>query len=64
MPVRVVFGQRGETVMVQSRQCDVAVIGGGIAGLGFAIWLKKERPQTSIAVLEKAPSPRSRSGNH
>jgi Kef-type K+ transport system membrane component KefB len=57
MPVRVVFGQRGETVMVQSRQCDVAVIGGGIAGLGFAIWLKKERPQTSIAVLEKAPSP-------
>ena len=36
---------------------DVAVIGGGIVGLGFAIWLREQRPQTSIVVLERQPSP-------
>ena len=42
---------------VSNLHYDVAVIGGGMVGLGFAIELKKSRPQTSIIVLEKAASP-------
>jgi len=32
---------------------DVAILGGGLAGLSLAIQLLRERPQTSVAVLEK-----------
>ena len=32
---------------------DVAVLGGGLAGLTFAIQLKRQRPETSIVVLDK-----------
>ncbi|MGH2933589.1 MAG: NAD(P)/FAD-dependent oxidoreductase [Gaiellaceae bacterium] len=35
------------------RTCDVAVLGGGLAGLTLAVQLKQERPATSIVVLEK-----------
>ena len=36
---------------------DVAVLGGGLAGLTFAIQLKKARPDTSVLVLEKREGP-------
>ena len=36
---------------------DVAVLGGGLAGLTLAIQLKNHRPDTSIAVLEKREGP-------
>ena len=32
---------------------DVAILGGGLAGLTLAIQLKRQRPDTSVAVLEK-----------
>jgi flavin-dependent dehydrogenase len=36
---------------------DVAIIGGGLAGLTLAIQLKQQRPGTSVAVLEKRDGP-------
>jgi flavin-dependent dehydrogenase len=36
---------------------DVAILGGGLAGLTLAIQLKRLRPQTSIVVLEKREGP-------
>src|SRR3954449_2677884 len=36
---------------------DVAILGGGLAGLTLAIQLKKQRPETAIAVLEKREGP-------
>ncbi len=36
---------------------DVAIVGGGIAGLCLAVELKKKRPATSIVVLEKQKHP-------
>jgi flavin-dependent dehydrogenase len=36
---------------------DVAILGGGLAGLTLAIQLKRQRPDTSIAVLEKREGP-------
>ena len=36
---------------------DVAILGGGLAGLTLAIQLKRQRPDTSVAVLEKREGP-------
>ena len=36
---------------------DVAILGGGLAGLTLAIQLKRERPETSVVVLEKREGP-------
>ncbi len=38
-------------------QYDVVIVGGGLAGLSLAIQLKDERPQTSVAVLERGKYP-------
>lgn len=35
--------------------CNVAIIGGGAAGLSAAVFLKRESPALSVTVLEKAP---------
>src|SRR5262249_4086956 len=36
---------------------DVAIVGGGLAGLTLALQLKKARPATSILVIEKQKHP-------
>ena len=36
---------------------DVAILGGGLAGLTLAIQLKQTRPETSVVVLEKREGP-------
>jgi flavin-dependent dehydrogenase len=41
---------------------DVLVTGAGMAGLMYAIRLKKLRPETSITVLESAPEPKYKVG--
>jgi flavin-dependent dehydrogenase len=38
-------------------ECDVAILGGGLAGLTLAIQLKQMRPDTSVVVLEKREGP-------
>ena len=43
--------------MNRTEQPDVAILGGGLAGLSLAIQLKRERAGTSVVVLEKAPHP-------
>src|SRR5579859_3036895 len=40
-----------------SKQYDVAIVGGGLAGLTLALQLKKSRPATSILVVEKQKHP-------
>ena len=45
------------TVEVSSDPYDVAIIGGGQAGLTLALQLKKVRPATSILVIEKQKYP-------
>jgi flavin-dependent dehydrogenase len=43
--------------MSRADDFDVVVLGGGVAGLTAALQLKQERPQTSIAVVEKREHP-------
>src|SRR5918992_2860605 len=38
-------------------QYDVAILGGGLAGLTLALQLKRARPQTSVFVAEKRKGP-------
>lgn len=44
-------------VNTPAERYDVAILGGGLAGLTLAIQLKNERPETSIVVLEKREGP-------
>jgi flavin-dependent dehydrogenase len=48
-------GNKGEQVVRE--QYDVAILGGGIAGLTMALELKKTRPSISILVVEKQEHP-------
>lgn len=41
----------------ESRYYDVTVIGAGPLGLAFAMWVKQDRPETRIAVIEKRSAP-------
>src|SRR5947209_8077485 len=36
---------------------DVAILGGGLAGLSLAIQLKRQRPETSVLVTDKRAEP-------
>jgi flavin-dependent dehydrogenase len=50
--------QKRETaVAASSEQYDVAIVGGGMAGLTLALQLKKRRPAISILVVEKQQHP-------
>jgi flavin-dependent dehydrogenase len=40
-----------------AEEYDVAILGGGLAGLTLAIQLKRVRPETSVLVLEKREGP-------
>jgi flavin-dependent dehydrogenase len=40
-----------------SERHDVAILGGGLAGLTLALQLKRTRPETSVLVLEKRTGP-------
>jgi flavin-dependent dehydrogenase len=42
---------------VAAERYDVAILGGGLAGLTLAIQLKRQRPETTVAVLEKREGP-------
>jgi flavin-dependent dehydrogenase len=45
------------TTNATPEQYDVAILGGGMAGLTLAIELKKGRPETKIVVIEKSKHP-------
>ena len=42
---------------ILSAQYDVAILGGGIAGLTLALQLKKARPDLKLLVVEKQEHP-------
>lgn len=44
-------------VFAPAERYDVAILGGGLAGLTLAIQLKQTRPETSVLVLEKREGP-------
>jgi 2-polyprenyl-6-methoxyphenol hydroxylase-like FAD-dependent oxidoreductase len=41
----------------QSSHCDVAIIGGGLAGLSLALQLKQSEPELDVTVLERSVLP-------
>ncbi|MEO7019918.1 MAG: tryptophan 7-halogenase [Ktedonobacteraceae bacterium] len=45
------------TSEASTNQYDVAILGGGMAGLTLALQIKKTRPETSILVVEKQKHP-------
>ena len=55
--------ERGESIVEfaairpPADEYDVAILGGGLAGLTLAIQLKQMRPETSVVVLEKREGP-------
>ena len=49
----------GETAV---KDYDVVVIGAGPHALAYAVWIKQERPETRIALVDNARPPVSRSG--
>src|SRR5579859_3294719 len=49
--------EQNKTTEVSPDKYDVAIIGGGVAGLMLALELKKTRPATSILVIEKQEHP-------
>jgi 2-polyprenyl-6-methoxyphenol hydroxylase-like FAD-dependent oxidoreductase len=49
--------QQGTTDEASSDQYDVAILGGGMAGLTLALQLTKARPTTSILIIEKQKHP-------
>ncbi|MDW7774205.1 MAG: protoporphyrinogen oxidase [Desulfobulbaceae bacterium] len=42
---------------MENRQVDVVIVGAGISGLSVANFLKKERPELSLLILEKSERP-------
>ena len=38
-------------------ECDVVILGGGLAGLTLGLQLRHKRPATSIVILEKREGP-------
>src|SRR5436190_6158687 len=44
-------------VRAPGERYDVAILGGGLAGLTLGIQLKQTRPETSVLVLEKREGP-------
>lgn len=49
--------ENATTAFVAREQYDVAILGGGLAGLTLALQIKKERPESSILVIEKQKHP-------
>lgn len=43
--------------MMKTKQVDVVIVGAGLSGLSVANFLKKERPDLSLLVLEKSERP-------
>jgi flavin-dependent dehydrogenase len=43
--------------MPTTQRVDVAIVGGGLAGLTLALQLKRRRPATSVLVVERRPGP-------
>src|SRR5438128_6712435 len=44
-------------IRTAAERYDVAILGGGLAGLTLAIQLKRSRPETSVFVAEKRAEP-------
>ncbi|MBV9689305.1 MAG: tryptophan 7-halogenase [Ktedonobacteraceae bacterium] len=51
------FQKREKTIEASSERYDVAIVGGGIAGLTLALQLKKCHPASNILVVEKQQHP-------
>jgi flavin-dependent dehydrogenase len=51
------MSERKNTEEIASTQYDVAILGGGLAGLTLALQLKKSRPNIKILVIEKQKHP-------
>jgi len=51
------MSEQKSTVEVASTQYDVAILGGGLAGLTLALQLKKSRPGIKLLVIEKQQHP-------